>query len=264
MRQFALLIILASAAAAQAQKVTLRFNPPAGKTYSYAMTTSMTQNTPQGPMQTKQTMTSVMKIVKNQGGKVTMENSIKGAKVTGSGPAAGMSKNIETMLNGMKSTTVVDNLGRPLDVNVAGNNAAMQGMMSGMSNGLSSMYSYPKEAVGVGSKWSSTMDFQKMMGKAIPNAKVTGGKMPVTMTLKRLETRNGKKVAVIDIKMTGSMSMTMGGSATPISTTMNTTGELVVDLATGIPVAVKSVAKSTTSLSGMKMDQVQTTTMQLK
>lgn len=261
-----MLAVVGAALSAQAQKVTLRYNPPAGKTYVYASTSTNSQTTPQGKMSMKQTMTVTTKIVKNVGGKVTTETTMSGAKVTATGPAAGMAANIEKTLNGTKTTAVMDNRGRPVDMKASGS-AMMQSVMSGMSSGLGSMQGFPAEPVGVGSKWSSVMDFQKMMSGMMQGMSITGGKIPVNMVLKSFEVSNGRKLAVISVSLKGSFGIVppknSGAPSGNVTTTMNTTAVMKVDVVTGMPVEVVSTGSGSTAFGKMKMDQSTSSTMKL-
>jgi hypothetical protein len=264
-RHLAMLLVLGSALSAQAQKVTLRFNPPVGKSYVYASTTSMTQTTPQGVSKMTQSMNTTMRIVKKLGDRYQVESKISGAKVNATGPGAEIATNIAKKLNGTTTSMMIDSRGRPADMKAAGS-SMMQSAMSGMSGGLGNMNSYPAEPVGVGSKWSTTLDFQKIMAKSLQGMKMTGGKIPVNMSLKGFETKGGKKLAIIGVVMKGSFSLASPnpGQGT-VTTTMNTTSTLKVDVGTGLAVEVVSSGGGSTSFGQMKMvQQMKTSTKLIK
>jgi hypothetical protein len=266
LRSAAMFVVLGSALAAQAQKVTLRYNPAVGKTYVFSTTTTMKQTMPQGASNMKQSMTTTMKVLKKAGDKVTIQTTVSGAKVTATGQGAEMASGIEKQLNSTKSTTVIDSRGRPADIKATGPQA-MQSALSGMAGGLGSMNSFPEGPVGVGSTWTSTIDFQKMMKGMLQGMKMSGGKIPVKMTLKRFETAGGKRLAVIDVVLNGNFSLNPpAGNASamgPVTTTLRTNATMKVDVATGVPVEVQSKGGGTTSIGKMKLVQDITTSMKL-
>ncbi len=267
LRHVSLLLVMGTALSAQAQKVTLRYNPPVGKSYVFQSVMTSKQDNPQGSTTMKQSMTITTKIVKNAGGKVTTLTTASGAKVTATGPAAQMVPNMEKSINSMKTTSVVDNRGRPVDMKAAGPEA-MQQMMSGMSSGLGAMQAFPVEAVGAGSKWVNTVDFQKMMAGMLQGMTMTGGKMPMTMVLKSFENRNGRRLAVIQISMKGTFSIAPPKSTGPgmgsVTTTMKTDGVIRIDVATGMTIEAQSTGSGTTMINKMKMVQTYNSSMKLK
>ena len=255
-RYAATLALIGSALAVQAQTVTLRFNPPIGKTYVYATTTIIKSTGGQaGSM--NQSMTVLTKALKNTGGKITLQSSIEGAKITGTGPGATNAAAMEKRLNGQKTTTVVDSQGQPVGSDAG---KMMQKMMQG---GLSNMHFFPTHPVSVGSKWGNTMDLAKMM-PAQANMKITGGKMPVNMVLKKIEMRNGRRVAVIDMTMSTVMGMTGANPGQSMKITLKSTGTTWIDVASGMPVESRSVANTATSFGTMQMNQNITSTMKLR
>jgi hypothetical protein len=248
MRTIAMLLCLGMTHMAVAQKVTLRFNPPAGATYRYSVTTLQKMSGPQAS-DSKTTMSSTMKVLKNTGGVVSVSQSISGAKVTGTGPMAS------------SMTMTVDHMGRPIKGNASGDPVASS-MLNGMAAGMGGLTTFPKEPVGVGSKWSSEMDVSKM--KMMPGMKM-GGKLPVKMTLKRFESRAGKRCAVVEIVTSGTMTMSMGQSgAGSGSSRIHSVATLWLEVATGVPIEMTTKADNLTTIGAMKMAQSTTTTMKLK
>jgi hypothetical protein len=254
-RYAALLILAGSAVLGQAQSVTLRLKPPVGKAFSYATNTTIKMVGGQSSTMT-QAMNIVMRATSAAAGKITIESTIQSVKVGGDGPAASAAPNIEKQLKGKKSTIIVDSQGKPLGANGP---QMMQQMMQG---GLSNTY-FPSQPVSVGSKWSNTIDLSKMV-PAQGGMKVTGGKMPVNMTLRKFETRGGKRIAVIDMAMATTMAINGASPAQSMKMNLNTTGTTWIDVATGMPVESRTNAVTSSSFGGRQMNQNITSTMKLK
>ena len=250
---------------APAQQVTLRFKPPVGKTFKYTMVTKTSQSG--GPMSvgdSSQMMTMTMKILSQSAGKTVMESAITDAKVNMSAnpQMKGMATQVENMLKNFKATTTLDPYGKGLDTKVAGGNPMMQGIASNIGGGVGSMYSFPKEAVGVGSTWKVPFDFGKVMAGAVPGMKLSGGKTNVVCKLTGFENSGGKRIAVISTTVSATIGMSLGAGGTATTTT-NSKGVLKVDVATGMPVSVNSENTSKTSMGTMIMNQTTSTSMKL-
>jgi hypothetical protein len=255
---------------AAAQKVTLRLNPPAGRTYVYRATTKSENKTAGMDMSMDQTYTMSMKVLSNKGGKVTFQSKVSDIKIKTppNSPMAGSAEQIKKMMEGMAATSTVDSRYRMVSMKNSSTNPMVQGMAQGISGAMSGMTTFPEGPVGVGSSWTSKLDMGKMMsGQMMPGGKVTSN-IPITLTVLRFTTVAGKKCVELSMKMGGTMHMTMGGQGggkpMQIETKMSGKGTMLMDLATGMFLRMNSTSTSTTLFGSQSMNSTQTMSMALK
>lgn len=251
----ALALVLGIAGVASAQKVTLRYQPPVGKSYVYGMTMSSGSNSPMmAAASMKMTGTSTMKIVSRKGDVTTVKNAMsnvnfvvpKGSPLESQ--VAAMKKQATTEI-----TMGINSLGGVANMSAAGGNPQANQMMNSMMGGSSPFAVLPKNPVGVGSTWTSSFDIGKMIGNAMPGMKVDGGKVLLTSKLVKFISQGGKKLAQIHISGTGTTAMNLpGGQGGSMKMTMKMSinTDTTIDVATGITVSMTSTTTNAMQFGG--------------
>ncbi len=99
-------------------------------------------------------------------------------------------------------------------------------------------------------------------------ASITGGKIPVKYTLRSIGTLGSRRIATLDVVMSGQMSIRSAaksnGPAMSLSTTISNKMTAVIDLATGILQSAESSGTTVTSMNQMRMNQRITSSVRLK
>lgn len=161
-------------------------------------------------------------------------------------------------LSGMTTTTKMDRRARVYDSEVAGGPAAMaggqrggagggrRGMGGGGSSGRNMVYILPANPVRPGDSWSDSMVIRSDSGQA--------STFRATFRLERVERQ------VATISMTGSVDMPVQGT----TATMNTTGQLQLDLERGRlgGMQMTMVGEMPTQMGNVPMRMVMTTQVQ--
>jgi len=245
-RAFALALPLTLAATGSAQTVLLRFKPPVGTKVTYAMTMNMTQAVPgmPAPMSFSTVVPMTMRAVSRAGISTTVEIKMGQAKVTmpAGSQMASMKPMLEKTMSGIVTTTTIDELG-----NMKGAPGAGGGI-----NQNSQTITFPKKAIKVGDSWSATLDMGKMMPGAQAGMTATGV-IPITYRLQSLKKVGDKTLAVISMAMKGKSTMTMPQGKMDIN--MNSTGQSVVNVATGMFISTSMTSDIAMVVMGKDMHQ---------
>lgn len=267
-RSLALCALVTVAAVASAQKVTLRYNPPVGKTYTYSMSvvTGASGMAMGASMGMTETATSTMKILSRSGDatKVSVTTSNVKINVPANSPMKSQVASMEKTAATTMSMTI-SSLGAISNVSTSGGNAMVQ-MSGDMMSAAGPYMAMPKAPVGPGSTWSSSLDLAKAMGKSMPaGMKVSGGKIPLNMKLVKFVSMGGKKLAQIDMTGAGKASLALGGGGKGMNMTidMSLKSSSMVDLATGLAVSMTSNMSNKMSM-GAQGSMTQTMKMSMK
>jgi hypothetical protein len=200
-----------------------------------------------------------MTAVSRKGSQTTVQSKVKSVKVTvpPKGPMSAMKESMEKSLKGMTTSATMSSDFKVIGGSAAGGPAAMQGM-----NGMSGMPSLnvPAHPLRVGETWSSVMDMGKLMGSGTRGMRMTG-KLPLKFRLKVVRGSGASAVAVVEMSMAGTTTMTSG--ANKVNTHLNTKGTVSIDVATGMTREVASTSDTTTDFGGRKFTQHISQTMRL-
>lgn len=161
---------------------------------------------------------------------------------------------MEGSMAGVKDVTIdveVDESGRTRNValgNVEKLDPMMRQMMTGSMKadqmaGFMGVH-FPKEAIGVGSKWAIELDAAQMFDKSEMISSVSG-KLPVTYEVVGFEDINGKRNIKLKSTMTGKVNLGIASPAGDMTAvvTMDFATDHWIDVATGI--LTKSVGAAT-------------------
>lgn len=265
---------LALAATAPAQSVTLKLNLPVGKTYSYVTTTKSQSSG--GPMNVSsdQRMEMSLAVLSKSAQGTRIRTKITDVKITvpPNTPGANMIKAQEQQLKNTSFEATYDSRGRSSGFSGSSANSAANKVMQGMGSmrfGFMGV-EFPAGPVSPGSKWSSNIDFKKLVGE-MGMGMVKPGKnsnMPVAFKLVKVANAGGKKVAQIAYSMIGKIDMSVSnpqsGQSMPMNLTFNVTGNVTVDTATGLPLTNTSSGSTSTAVMGMNITQKVSTSIKLK
>lgn len=249
-------LALATAALGSAQSVLLRYHPPVGKTASYTLVTSMTMTMPAAasskPMHFVQTVPTKLRVLSKTATTTTVEMTTGPIRTDGMHQGA---KGPGAATKPIVARLVFDEYGTPKEASGSGATATlMGGMGSAMGQGAGST-TFPKKAVKVGDTWTSSLDFGKIMGGAMPGMKMNG-QIPVSYRLVALQ----GGVATIAMTAKGAISMDMGGKAMRLTMDMRSTS--LVEVATGLAKSATTTADTMVAFPGMApMHQRMTMTM---
>ncbi len=250
---FLALLIGNQTAAPVQNQVSLRFNPPVGKTYQFKMTVKMQMGAVAGgpAMEFQTDMDSDMKVVSRTGDVTTMETKFSKAHVTlpEDSPIAAMKESLEKQSNDKTVTSKIDGFYHVQGVNGSG--------MDSMINGMQAM-SFPDHAIKVGDDWSYSMDLGKMIaagGNAVPGAPSVeaSGKIPIKFRLKEITQKGNQTFANIEITMDGDAKMSVSGQE--IEMHIKSTGTQQIEVSTGMTVGTSMVSDTTSTFGDMKMTQ---------
>lgn len=235
--------------AASAQTVTLRYQPPVGKSFSYAMSMDMRQSVPgmPTPISMHEEVPMTMRIVSRSGPSTVVDVRLGQAHVTlpkGS-PMAASKAQIEQSTSNVSSRSTVDVYGKFSSVKSSNPMAAQMG--GGMSSGLQGV-AFPSRPVRVGESWTQSMDMGKIPGVASSGAR-TSGTIPIRYTLVNLRRVGGTTLATIRTEMNGHTKIS--GQGQTMNMTMRSGGNAVIDVATGLA-RTTSMSTDVTMLIGGK------------
>ena len=264
-----------------AQSVTLRLKLPVGKKLVYTNDTRMdihmkmpkNQGGPTMPDDMGMTInqvTNVQVVSKSAKGYVTKMTIVEAKATADKGNPMGTM--ISGMAEQMKGSTVeatYDELG-----NIVGSlktttksGATMQmGQTGDMKFGFMGLIC-PKNAVSVGSSWSQSIDFSKVMaGNQMARGMQIGGSMPLTYKLVKVANAGGKSIATVSVTLGGTM--TIGGQSAAGASTMTAKisggGTILVDVATGLPQTSTINLNMSMMAMGMPITQKMVMTQKLK
>lgn len=248
-----------------ASTVLLRFKPPVGARVAYTMTLSMSQNVPgmAGPMRIGQTLPMTFRVVSRKGADTTLETKTGRARVTVPAPMASGKARMEKAMSGLTTTAVIDERGNYKSA-AGGAHAAMnRGMGSSMMAGAQGV-TFPAKAVRPGDTWTASLDLRKAMNGMMGGGMKLEGKIPIVYRLVALERRGGKSLARIAMTMRGETSMNLG--ATKMGMTIDSTGGILVDTATGFlrEMSVRSITDMSLGPAGQHMRQTMTMSMKAR
>lgn len=256
--------VVCASAFSYGQKVTLRLNLPVGKAMKYSMTNKMVSANPgaSGGMnmdmtqQMSTTISAISKTAKGQKVRTRMDD----VKITA--PKGSMMGNqasqTAAQLKGTSYEAIYDSRGRMVAGSMTGTGAAGRNarQMGGMNFGFLGA-EFPAGPVSPGATWSTSVDFAKIMGEAVPGmATAAGGsKIPIKYKLVKVEKRGAKSVAHLNYTMIGSVNMNMGGGnqeapAMAMKISMNMKGLILVDVSTGAPISGNSSGTTNVSIGG--------------
>jgi hypothetical protein len=234
--------------------ITLKFQPPVGKTFKYHMTMAMKMDPGAAapPMEMTTDSDIDMKVLSRANEISTIESRTSNAKITTppDSPMANMAEQMEKTMSAMVVESQFDS-----HYNVKGIKGAPAGMES-MSAGIN--MSFPTDPIKIGDKWSSSLDMGKMLGAMTQGVEVSG-KIPIKFTLEKVDQKGDQSLASIQILMDGDMTMSPAGQTMTVH--MHGTGHFTVDLATGMTVESEVKSNSTFSIAGQEMTQRMTQSM---
>jgi hypothetical protein len=253
-------LILGSQTSAPPTEVTLKFQPPVGKTYQYKMSMAMTMDAG-GVVPNTDFKTDVdfdMKILSRDGDVTTIESKMGKAKVTipDDSPLSAMKDQMEESMSGKSSQTKIDSQYKVQSATGAGADMAFSGMQN---------LSFPKHSLKVGETWTTDMDLGKVlsgpMTKNLPGAKATG-KIPINFRLEKVTLSGGQTLAEIHIDMKGDMDLDVSGQSMAMH--LDGSGSFTIDVATGMTVSTKMVSSNNMAIGSMNMVQHMTQTMAIR
>jgi hypothetical protein len=247
-------------ASAQAQTVTMRLKPAVGSKFQYKVTMKTTGSGGPGAGMGINGTFNQWFIVKSKNSKGTVvETKVTNAKLTGGG---GM--DTKALAEAMQKQVITATYS-PLGAYLSGDqNDGSMGSMSAQA-GLQGVI-FPQNAVGVGSKWTATIDLGKLLGSQAQGMKiVSGGKIPVSYKLTGFKMIAGKRIAGIAASTNGKVVMSMGQGGQSMQMTMNlkSTSAGQVDVNTGMVREMTTDATVNMDLGQMKIDQKIKMTMNL-
>lgn len=251
-----------------AQSVTLRLKLPVGKKLVYTNDTRMDINMKMPKTQGAPTMPENMGVTMNQVTETqVVSKSAKGyltrmtiveAKATADkgNPMGAMIAGMADQVKGSTVEAVYDELGGIVgSVKTTMKSGAMpqMGRSSDMKFGFMGLLC-PKNRVSVGSTWSTSIDFAKVMsGNQMGQGMQISGTMPLTYKLVKVASAGGRNMATVSVTLGGTMTIGGQGSKTTAGGTMTAKisggGTMIVDVATGIPQT--STIKMTMNMNAM-------------
>lgn len=218
--------------------VTLRFQPPVGKTYTYSMHGVMNQSAMGRAMNATTDAKTAIKILSRKGDVTTLETAVSGAKITvpqGS-PMAGQTARMAQAMNGRKSQLQIDSHYKPI------------GTMGGQTGQMFGSFQFPSKPVRVGESWN----FNMTLPTGIPSA---SGTIPVKITLQSVS----GNVATLKISMNGTVTVGGGPQGQSIKLAVSGNGSSSFEVSSGMFLAmdVTTVTKSQGQMAfSMSMHQV--------
>lgn len=129
------------------EAVTLRLNPKAGEKYNYSSTMKMQVEAQGQTMNMDMAFDSTREVASVEGGKITIKESAKNAKVTADGMMAAIGPQLEKTLNEQVTTKVYDECNRIVE---GGDTATAAG-----GNDFSAVY--PEKPIKKGDTWTDTI-----------------------------------------------------------------------------------------------------------
>jgi hypothetical protein len=260
---------------ASAQKISLRFVPPVGKTFNYVASNDV-KGAAGGPQigNMGQTMEMAVSILSKSAKGTKVRTKITGVKVKApaGSPMANRSKAMQDQLKGLTSELVYDARARMVGTASASDPrmAQVMGRMGSMGAGFLGV-EFPAGPVGPGSKWNSSIDIGKLMGAAMPGMMkpTRGGKVNIVYTLQKLEKKGGKNLARVAMTMNGSVDLDInmgaqGSQPMKMSMSLSMKGTILVDTKTGMPTSGESKGTIGVKMPQGSMDQNLTSTFKMK
>ena len=243
-------LLLRTQATAPQAEITLKFQPPVGKTYKYRLSTEMSMDGTGGTSSNMKTAMDLdLNVLAKNGDVTTIESKTSHATIDmpDDNPAASMKDSMIEKMNGKVVKVDMDST-----FNVKG----------GAGGGLESVFSsmagmqFPSHPIKVGETWNSKMDFKKLMsgilGGAAPNATITGD-LPIVMQLESVDQVNGLAVATIKMSLTGDLQVSISGQE--IGMHIAGLGNIKLEVATGATVSTNMVSDNKISAAAFTMNQ---------
>ncbi len=252
-------LLLGSSKAAAQSQVTLRYQPPIGKTYRYRMSVGMTMAkssaTPAMGMTTSVDVDT--KALSRTGDVTTVETRTSHAKVTGA-PGTPMSAASTAAAQRMSGLVVQSKFDRLC--HVLGMSKTATGL-DAMTGGLQTV-AFPSPPLKIGDSWSSDMEMAKLigavLGSKLPGAKASG-RVPITYRLVSLVHLGGEVVANIHVGIKGDVTINVQGQV--IKMHLEGGGVRMIYLSSGATASSAITMANTTSAAGISMVQHMTQSM---
>ncbi len=277
----------AAPAAPASGPVTLRFRFQPGSELRFASTTQTTQQMRgrQGTEAPRPVTSSLeadikVRVLAVEGERTKVEIGIeKAAMNADEKQAAAAVKQASEAMEGVTMAATFDSLGRPIESNVT-KGSIQEATAAGIASDIGFMgVRFPEGPVDEGAKWTTTLDFAKVMSRVmpLPNATFTNQNLPVNFRLARLDRWAG--TATIEIQIAGKPAMKVKmpdpppgeTRATNVPREMNAAfnvdqkGTAVVEIGTGmIRELTMGGNVGMSGFMGMTMDQRITSTLRRK
>lgn len=254
--------------------VTLRFKFAQGDKFTYDQSTSMVMKGAAGKQTTlKQSAVSTLEVTSKTANGFKAKTTITNVKVdAGNDPkAVQLSQMVAKQAEGKTIESTFDELGQAKGGATGSQNpmASMMGGSAGTSNvGLMGVV-LPKQAVKVGSVWTSTADLSQAFKAMSSFMKLkSGGMLTFKYTLKGIESSAGKTVADVDVTMSGKLVLgavkPQPGQPSEMAMSMSGSGTARVEVATGAIIDVTQKLVNTMDMGKQKMVQQLDSTLRRK
>lgn len=238
--------------------VTLRLRLEKGKGYVFESSVNQTtQGVGGSKTEAEQKLVTTVKVDDASEGKYKTTSTISDVEIVSAALGAEQKAALKSQIEAVKLQIEYDELGHSLGSKTP-DAGALAATMGAQGVGFMGLH-YPSRPVKVGDKWSAEFDIQEVLGSMLAGLKAKGStKIPIAYTLKTLESRGGKSVAVIAFDMGGEIAFTVDrpdGQAAEVKMKTDSKGEYVVDAATGLPLESTTTGRNDIDAMGQKISQ---------
>jgi hypothetical protein len=229
-----LLTVLPAVGCAGGQKIALRYHPPAGAVYHYALEQNTKISVHSGPLagMGRQEMTMRMHFTQTvkgpaTGGGTEVQVVFDSTSMEMPGvPADAVTAQLARM-RGLRSTVVFDDRAQILHTDFDGGQNMPPGMANQLAAGIKAMtFGFPEKPVGQGDSWTMTTELP--LGQ-IPGANASqAGPARTTLTVREIRVMGSDTSVFLDIKTafpSGPIQLTFGGQ----QATLKLAGQLAGD-----------------------------------
>ncbi len=252
MKLSALALIASSLIAAPGlQDATLRLKPKKNQVYTYTTISDVASGT--GELKsTSSHVTTSMKVISVGKDEIKLLTTIEDIKSDARGAAEARA---------MKITYTASPLWQIKDVTAEGGGASGQVLVNSLRAALMVSPAFPEKAVKPGDEWSIELDLAQLFASMYDGfLKVKGeAKAPLKIKLAKIETKEDRKVAVIETTMDAAFALDLSGREAPATWKIESTADF--DLQTGMSVSQKVTQTQTVDVgNGSKLTIVTKTT----
>lgn len=242
------------------EAVTLRLRLKEGATYAFDSKVAQSTDVAGSSTKVDQSLVTTVKVDGVTEGKYLTTSSISDVNIDSKEiPEADRSR-MQKELSSVKIKLEYDDLGYSTPTKSTADDKAgsMAAGMGAQGVGFMGLH-YPSKPIKVGDKWEATFDLKDVLGSVMAGLKPTGEtKIPIQYSLKALESRSGKSVALITFSMVGDLAFAVDnpqGKAMELKMKSTSKGEYVVDVATGIPLESSTDGQNELSVTGRSFIQ---------
>lgn len=239
----------------------LRLNMPQGAVYRLASVTTTDQSGSGIKMNMKSSMTMSVKVAKKTKDSITTTSTFESIKMTMNGGSS--MDAVGEQLKNMRFEATYDTRGKVLRSNVTG----VTGMMATIAKGIQSAnfgflgITYPVGRVKLGTIWKQNYSLDDMMKAMLPTVKSDkSNNVAGTYKITKITPLPGKTLMTISLIIAGKGTFDLGSQGKS-TISMNSTGTMVVNAATGM---LESVTMKGKNVSSGSMSYTQNTVMTMR